>query len=394
MARKQFYLVRRRDKLTGGKPTFYCRFRDEATGGLQPWRSTGETSKTRAENWAQAEVRRERESTPGADITLAQFAADFFVPDRCSYLKRQAAKGRAVSEAWAQAKRQMLVNHVFPALGKCRLDALTRPMIERFLVDLDRSCQTRNHMLYTLKTVLAEAEAEGLIARNPLEHAEPLGKRQARKRDVFSLEELAALFPQSRAGLLAVWGTRKYAALFMTMATTGIREGEARALQWRHVLPEGWLVIERAVKEGGAVGAPKNGETRVAALPERTQRVIEWWRAESPYTQADDLVFHGDGCDHPLNRRTFQDVLSRALDGSDAEDSKTRVARADRWLTPHSFRHTYNTMMRRVLPAETLRALVGHRDERMTAHYDHPRIADLVKSLEDSRGAIAKALTW
>jgi integrase len=292
---------------------------------------------------------------------------------------------------------QLLVNHVFPALGKVQLDKLTRPMIERFLVDLERSYQTRNHLLYALKTVLAEAEAEGCIARNPLEHAEPLGK-QARKRDVFILEELGLLFPKATTALVTVWGEPKYAALFMTMATTGIREGEARALQWRHVLPEGWLAIERAVKEGGEIGSPKNGEIRAAALPDRTCKVLNWWRAQSPFTAADDLVFYGDREDHPLNRRTFQDIFNRALDGSDVEeateDAKPRIERAGRWLTPHSFRHTYNTMMRRVLPADTLRALVGHRDARMTEHYDHPRIADLVKSLEGSRSAIGKALMW
>ena len=36
MARKQFYLIRRKDKLTNGKPTFYCRFRDIG-GILLPW---------------------------------------------------------------------------------------------------------------------------------------------------------------------------------------------------------------------------------------------------------------------------------------------------------------------------------------------------------------------
>ena len=116
----------------------------------------------------------------------------------------------------------MLVSHVFPVLGSTRLDRLARPMIERLLIDLHRSNQTRNHMLYALKTVLGEAEAEGLIARNPLEHAEPMGKT-ARRRDVFSLEELRAMFPASRAGLLRVWGKPKYAALFVVLATTVIR---------------------------------------------------------------------------------------------------------------------------------------------------------------------------
>ena len=390
MARKQFYLIKRKDKLTkNGKgkrsPTFYCRFRDE-DGNLRPWQSTGETAKTRAEIWALAKIQKAKDATPGGNVTLEAFAVDFFVAGRCSWLKRQEAKGRTVSAPWAKTKRQMLVNHVFPALGKTRLDRLTRPMIERWLVGLSLSNQTRNHMLYVLKTVLAEAESERLISRNPLEHAEPLGK-QARRRDVFSLEELRLLFPKPREGLLKVWDHPKYAAMFMTMATTGIREGEARALQWRHVLPEGWLSIEQAVKEDGQIGSPKNKEARIAALPKRTREVISWWHGKSNYSEPDDLVFFGASRDRPLNRRTFTDILERAY-------AETKIKVGGRYLTTHSFRHTYNTMMRRTIPADTLRALVGHRDERMTDHYDHPQTADLVRSLEPARAAIEKALSW
>jgi integrase len=394
MAKKPFYLIKRRDKLTNGKATYYCRFRD-VEGSLLAWRSTGETTKTRAEIWANEAIQQTKSRLPGDDLTLSAFAAEFFVEGRCSWLKRQEAKGRTLSASWARAKRQMLVNHVFPALGNTRLPHLTRPMIERWLVALPLSNQTRNHMLYVLKTVLAEAESEGFITRNPLEHAEPLGRR-SRRRDVFSLEELRLLFPASHEQLIGVWGEPKYAALFLTIASTGIREGEARALQWRHVLPGGWLVIEQAVKEGGEIGAPKSGEARVTAVPSLAREVLASWRAETPFSEPGDLVFFGVDRNRALNRRTFGDVLRRALEGDHREDESKplRISTQGRFLTTHSFRHTYNTMMRRTISADTLRTLIGHRDERMTDHYDHPVAADLVRSLEPARAAIEKALLW
>lgn len=55
MAKKNYYLIRKKYRLTNRKPTYYVRFRD-ADGSLLPWRSTGETSKTRAELWAQAHL--------------------------------------------------------------------------------------------------------------------------------------------------------------------------------------------------------------------------------------------------------------------------------------------------------------------------------------------------
>jgi integrase len=70
------------------------------------------------------------------------------------------------------------------------------------------------------------------------------------------------------------------------------------------------------------------------------------------------------------------------------------VIRGERYLTAHSLRHTYNTAMRRAIPADTLMALMGHRDTRMSEHYDHPQIADRIRHLEGARAQIEEAITW
>ena len=214
------------------------------------------------------------------------------------------------------------------------------------------------------------------------------------------MDELRLLFPPDWKALVKVWGHPKYAALFMAMATTGIREGEARALQWRHVLPNGWLAIERAVKEDGTIGALKKrertGEPRVVAIPARTRTALEEWRAVTSFRSADARVFFGGGRDRVLNRRTFVDVFARALEGDHHEDATKpmRIDRGARYLTPHSLRHTYNTLVRRTIPADALLALMGHRDSRMSEHYDHPEIADRIKALEGVRPQIEKVLSW
>jgi integrase len=184
------------------------------------------------------------------------------------------------------------------------------------------------------------------------------------------------------------------------MATTGIREGESRALQWKHVLPTGWLVIERAVKIDGSIGALKKrertGEPRVVALPDRTRDTLSWWHSQSEHVALEDLIFFGEAADHPLNRNTFQDILARALDGEHREDKgkPVRIVKGDRFLTTHSLRHTFNTMMRRSIPADALLALMGHRDSRMSDLYDHPGVEDRIRALEGVRPQIEKALQW
>jgi hypothetical protein len=98
-------------------------------------------------------------------------------------------------------------------------------------------------VLYTLKTILGEAEGEGFIEGNPLEHSEPMGKR-CRKSDVFSAEELRRLFPSDEKNWLES-GRRQGSALEKRSARTGSKnEEEARfcvscgKLQWHYHFPQ------------------------------------------------------------------------------------------------------------------------------------------------------------
>ncbi len=67
-------------------PTFYCRFRDESSGKLLAWQSTGETAYGRAESWAIAKLG--KESPPSAS-TLEGFAKDFFKWDTSLWIRKQ-----------------------------------------------------------------------------------------------------------------------------------------------------------------------------------------------------------------------------------------------------------------------------------------------------------------
>ena len=128
--------------------------------------------------------------------------------------------------------------------------------------------------------------------------------------------------------------------------------------------------------------------------PPRTQNALSWWHGQSECRGPEDLVFYGDGADHPLNRNTFQDIRLGPLDGDHREDKPPRIDKKGRYLTTHSLRHTFNTMIRREIPADALLALMGHRDSRMSDLYDHPEIEDRIRALEGVRPQIEKALQW
>jgi hypothetical protein len=50
-------------------------------------------------------------------------------------------------------------------------------------------------------------------------------------------------------------------------------------------------------------------------------------------------------------------------------------------------------MLRRTVPAETLRALTGHKSVAMTERYDHPEIADRISALEPARKMVEELLS-
>jgi integrase len=313
---------------------------------------------------------------------LEDFAADFFKWGVCPWIKRQHAKGRPFSEYHAKARRGHLDKYIIPQFGKKRLDEVTRPMVENWLVTLPLSNQTRNHILYTLKTLFREAEAEKLIRSDPLAKAEPMG-HDSKARDVFKMEELRLLFPDGRKKLLEIWKTQKWATLFMVLATTGIRQGEARALAWRHLLPGGWLYVERGVKRNGEIGTTKTGTARIVALPERARKELERWRKDSPFTEHDHLIFCSDRPDKPIHVETVTHYLPRALERAELKVS-------GRNLPVHSLRHTYNTLMRPILPEEILRKFTGHKTPGMTDLYDHPALEDQIAKLEPVRALVEK----
>jgi integrase len=358
-----------------GRTVYYVRFYNPRTGKMTKV-SSGETTAGRARTFADKLLAEGIGSSP----RLEDYAKDFFKWSVCPWIKRQHAKGRQFGEYQAKTRRAHLDNYIIPQFGKKRLADLTRPMIENWLVGLELENQTKNHILYSFRIILREAEAEKQMAVDPLAKAEPLG-RNHKSRDALTMDELRILFPATNRKLLEIWKSEKYVALFMTMATTGIRSGEARALAWQHILPGGWLFVERAFNMGGRLGETKTRDQRVIPLPARTQAVLSRWRAKSPFTEPDSLIFFGNDADKPLNVKTVTDLFPLAL-------QRAKVGTKGRNIVAHSLRHTYNTVMRAVLPEELLRRFTGHKTPEMTALYDHPALMDQIKQLEPARGLV------
>lgn len=93
----------------------------------------------------------------------------------------------------------------------------------------------------------------------------------------------------------------------------------------------------------------------------------------------DDFLFSSSNS--PLRREYLEDIFENAL-------KKAGIQTEGRKLTPHSLRYTYVTRMRRTLPIDTVRKLVGHTEDKMTDYYTRASLEDGLAGITGSKEAV------
>jgi integrase len=268
--------------------------------------------------------------------------------------------------------------YILPKFGNRILSSLNRIEIENWLIEIQKkdtkvqlSNQTKNHILYTFRIVLREAEREALIPYNCLATVESLGGT-SQQRDIFTKEELEKLFPNDITQMETIWGRREYAYIFLLLSTTGMRVGELRALQWKHIIwkeDRNALLIEQSVKHDNSIGSTKTNKSRIVVLTKRAQDCLDDWLEVSPFDQMRDFIFYGQDRSSTVTGRTLLNRFAKAL-------KDVGIDTTGRNLVIHSFRHTYNTMLKPLMPIEVLQSMTGHSSDAMTQHYNHPTFDD------------------
>ena len=186
--------------------------------------------------------------------------------------------GHSVRTSTSASYRKNLRLHVFPTLGKVRLQLITTTQIDALYRGLERdgrtdgrgglSPTTVRYIHVILRKVLARAVEDSLLAINPADRAHPptlkSAKAAAPERQTWTAEQVGRFLRSQR-------DDRLY-ALWVLYATTGMRRGEALALRWSDLDlsdGEGRATVARTVgKVSGKlhVGPPKGGRIRVVDL--------------------------------------------------------------------------------------------------------------------------------
>jgi integrase len=160
--------------------------------------------------------------------------------------------------------------YLTPAFGSTRLDKLAPSQIQKAYNSWMRqdgkplSPRTRRYIHVILKSSLARAAEQQLLARNP---ADIFSKRLPK----IERKELTALTVEQSAHLLE---SIKHAHIYwpiLLALTTGMRRGEILALRWKNVeLDRGTLRVMESLEQTKAslrFKAPKTNKTRAITLP-------------------------------------------------------------------------------------------------------------------------------
>src|SRR5262249_16259479 len=145
--------------------------------------------------------------------------------------------GKPVKETSLDHWKNHIDTYLMPAFGDKRLDQISTPLIEtQRLVWRDHnklSPITVNKLLTTTTPIFNEAVRLGKVRHNPASNAQRLGNgsveatdketAEARQEEVYNAEELNRLIQNAEPGC--------YKSLIFTVATTGMRHGEALGLQ-------------------------------------------------------------------------------------------------------------------------------------------------------------------
>ena len=362
---------------------YYFNYADPRTGRRRQ-KSTG-CSQVGA---ARSEIKRfidslRSDSAPEQSLPFAEYAAPFFLDGQCPRQARAKDDRHRFSLRHMRDLRHGLERVIGrPAAG--RKDAYPPRPFSRLLLgkitradvyalrrqlSKDPGGRAGQHCFTAVKTVLAEAVIQGHIDVSPADRIAPYKRPEAgsgesgaeRRRDAFTQEEIRLLwthryqltrnrYAKARGFGRGVLDDSRHGVALGLLLGMGLRVGELRALRWEHVdLEAGTMDVVEAVQDQSTdapIGPPKWGKLRPRlALPDPIRADLEQHRANmrqagdryvdpaTPVITDADCAIVGPTWVSSM----WKHVKEKAPD--------VGIQFGERWLTPHSCRHSLNTWL-------------------------------------------------
>ncbi len=260
----------------------------------------------------------------------------------------------------------ILDNHILPVFKNELVTEIKRKKIKDFLlekINKGYANSTVTHMKNVISGVLNDAVDDEVIDANPVYRIKYTNNKEDKSKDVNPLtaKELDHLLKTAQ---------KHYAdnyVLFLLLSRTGLRIGEALALEWGDInYKNRYIEVKRSIVRG-RISSPKNGKQRrvdmslqlTEALKERMDGIK--LRLVVPDEEKPNLVFpntQGGYIDkNNWRRRVFKKALEKA------KSRKVRI---------HDLRHTYATL--RIAKGDNIADVsnqLGHHSVKLTLDVYH-----------------------
>ncbi len=257
------------------------------------------------------------------------------------YAKRWLSLCAGLKPRTRESYRHKLNGHILPALGMLKVRKLHRGAIKTLVAEKQASGlapDTVRLIHAALRRMLNAAVEDDIIRTNPasglgrvLHISRPRTTRQERIR-AFDSDQLRRFLDAIEAKM------PRFYPLFLLIARTGVRLGEALALQWEDLdLVRGEMRVERSLGPSGETDTPKSGHGRTVDLSRTLRETLRRLHAKASETAlraGKDLAWifpTEDG--KPMPHITAQVAFKRAL----------KAAGLPGQFSCHSLRHTYGS---------------------------------------------------
>src|SRR4051795_5819456 len=202
---------------------------------------------------------------------------------------RYLADDRQRKPSTVRDARSVIANHLLAPFGARRLEDITEQEVDRWARRLGAerplSNATKRKVIVIFHGVMARACRVYGLPVNPVARVEKPRLNAPGAIDVFSPEEV---HPLVRAAT-----SEQDAAILLTAAFTGLRQGELVALRWRDVGFAGSYIRVTASYTNGELSTPKSGKVRsVPMAPEVTEALARLGQRER-FVRPNGLVFLG-----------------------------------------------------------------------------------------------------
>lgn len=263
----------------------------------------------------------------------------------------------------------VLDNHILPSIGDYLIQRITRDDVVALRDSYsDVLPVTANGRINVLRNVLQDAYQQEIISRNPC----------------MGLPVLRTLVPDAPAKSLTadelgrvLFALRenhaKWYPFFYTLAFTGLRFGEATALQWRDIDTDRGVIRIQRSQWRGKMDLPKNGKTRtVPLLPEHLEILMQHQKKQLKLnrrrSKVAEIAVDPNALVFPAHKAKhgYMHVSAARVPLLDALERAGITQR----FTVHGFRHTFNNLLRQSqVDSIVLRSMTGHSSERLTETY-------------------------